>query len=69
MVSSRLACPPLDDPAADKSSLSAAARPAATARCGWLTLRSEPDALTLGPDGDVRYVSGNEGPVGRVRGA
>jgi hypothetical protein len=32
-------------------------------------LRSEPDALTLGPDGDVWYVSGNEGTVGRVRGA
>jgi virginiamycin B lyase len=32
-----------------------------------LRLRSHPDALTRGPDGDVWYVSGDEGRIGHVR--
>jgi len=32
-----------------------------------LRLRSHPDALALGPDGDVWYVAGDEGRIGRVR--
>jgi hypothetical protein len=28
--------------------------------------RSAPDALTIGPDGDLWYASGNEGRIGRV---
>jgi len=32
-----------------------------------LRLRSHPDALAFGPDGDVWYVAGDEGRIGRVR--
>jgi virginiamycin B lyase len=32
-----------------------------------LRLRSHPDALALGPDGDVWYVAGDEGRIGRVK--
>jgi hypothetical protein len=31
-----------------------------------LPLRSHPDAMTFGPDGNVWYVAGDEGKVGRV---
>jgi virginiamycin B lyase len=31
-----------------------------------LRLRSHPDAITLSPDGDAWYASGDEGKVGRV---
>jgi streptogramin lyase len=32
-----------------------------------LRLKSHPDALTIGPDGDVWYVAGDEGKIGHVR--
>ena len=31
-----------------------------------LRLRSHPDALTLGPGGDLWYVAGDEGRIGRI---
>jgi hypothetical protein len=31
-----------------------------------IRLRSHPDSLTLGPDGDLWYAAGDEGRIGRI---